>query len=57
MAANSRKDWRELCAEAAIEPDSERLVALVNQILHALDECDQRAMAVQRPTGYHGERH
>ncbi len=36
------KDWRELCAEAAEEPDSERVVSLVHQILLAFDECDQK---------------
>ena len=35
------KGWRELCAEAAEEPDSEKLVSLVHQILNALDEKDQ----------------
>ena len=38
---SSVKDWRELCAAAAVEPDSEKLVALVDQILHAFDEHDQ----------------
>ncbi|MGA6987261.1 MAG: hypothetical protein WBZ01_14505 [Terriglobales bacterium] len=42
------KDWRELCAEAADEPDSERVVSLVNQILQAFDECDQKNMPPQR---------
>ena len=45
------KDWRELCAEAADEPDSERVVSLVNQILQAFDECDQKAMPPQRQDG------
>jgi hypothetical protein len=39
-----RKDWRELCAAAVIEPDSERLVSLVHQILQALDEGDHAAI-------------
>jgi hypothetical protein len=38
------KDWRELCAAAAIEPDSEKLVNLVQQILQAFDERDQAAL-------------
>jgi hypothetical protein len=45
------KDWRELCAEAAHEPDSERVVSLVNQILEAFDECDQNVMPPQRQAG------
>jgi hypothetical protein len=44
MASVEQKDWRELCAEAAEEPDSERVVSLVNQILQALDECDRKLM-------------
>jgi hypothetical protein len=35
------KDWRELCAAAAEEPDSEKLASLVNQILEVFDEHDQ----------------
>jgi hypothetical protein len=35
------KDWRELCAAAAEERDSDKLVSLVNQILKAIDERDQ----------------
>jgi hypothetical protein len=32
------KDWRELCAAAVEEPDSERLASLVNQIIEAIDQ-------------------
>jgi len=45
------KGWRELCAEAAEEPDSERVVSLVNQILEAFDECDQKVTSPQRQAG------
>jgi len=38
------KDWRELCAAAAIEPDPEKLVTLVQQILEAFDERDQASL-------------
>jgi hypothetical protein len=38
MAENNRADWRELCAAAAEEPDSEKLVSLVNQILDVFDD-------------------
>jgi hypothetical protein len=37
MAESKREDWRELCAAAAREPDSEKLFALVNQILESFD--------------------
>jgi hypothetical protein len=38
MAENNRADWRELCAAAAKEPDSEKLVSLVNQILDVFED-------------------
>lgn len=45
MDASTGKDWRELCAEAAEEPDSEKVVSLVRRILQAFDECDERALS------------
>ena len=44
MVASPERDWRELCARGAEEPDSEKFVSLVNQILQALDECDRKLM-------------
>jgi hypothetical protein len=38
MAESNRTDWRELCAAAATEPDSQKLADLVDQIIRALDE-------------------
>ena len=38
MDEGNRVDWRELCAAAATEPDSEKLADLVDQIIRALDE-------------------
>lgn len=49
MAECDGKDWRELCAAAAEEPDSERLVSLVNQILQVLDEGDEKAWPSNLP--------
>lgn len=40
-----REEWRELCAAAAEERDSEKLASLVNQILRAFDERDQATRA------------
>lgn len=37
---NKNKDWRELCVEASEEPDSDKLVSLVHQILRAFEELD-----------------
>jgi hypothetical protein len=52
MADSTRKDWRELCAAAAEEPDSERLASLVNQILQVFDERDQEVMPSAGPKQY-----
>jgi hypothetical protein len=41
MAETDGKNWRELCAAATEEPDSEKLVSLVNQILQVFDERDR----------------
>jgi hypothetical protein len=38
MAESNGRDWRDLCAAAAKEPDSEKLVSLVNEILKAFDD-------------------
>ena len=42
MAENKSNgaDWRELCAAASEEPDSDRLVSLVHQILQVFEELD-----------------
>jgi hypothetical protein len=37
MAESNQAGWRELCAAAAKEPDSEKLVDLVDQLIKALD--------------------
>jgi hypothetical protein len=55
MAHSSGKDWRELCAAASEESDSERLLSLVNQILEALDECDRELMHPRRPVTAHSK--
>ena len=49
-AGSSGKDWRELCAKAVQEFDSEKLGCLVDQILTALDEDDPRSRSAARPT-------
>jgi hypothetical protein len=37
MTDDSR-NWHELCEAASKEPDSERLMALVSELIEALDE-------------------
>jgi len=41
------KNWRQLCAAAAVELDSEKLVSLVDQILRAFEERDREAVISQ----------
>ncbi len=38
MVATGKQDWRELCKAASQEQDSEKLLALVNQINDALSQ-------------------
>jgi hypothetical protein len=42
------KDWRELCAAASEETDSEKLASLI-QILQAFDERDRESMLSRLP--------
>jgi hypothetical protein len=51
MVTNNRKNWRELCAEAAKEADSDKLLSLISQILQALEERDRQAFVALRRTG------
>lgn len=46
MDERTGKNWRELCAAAVEEPDSDKLASLVSQILQAFDESDR---STQRP--------
>lgn len=38
MPESNQTGWRELCAAAATEPDSQKLADLIDQIIKALDE-------------------
>jgi hypothetical protein len=38
MAEGNRTDWRQLCAAAATETNSEKLADLVHRLIKALDE-------------------
>lgn len=42
MAQDQPKDWRKLCEAAASEQDPDKLLALVVQIIIALDERNQK---------------
>ncbi len=42
MQGKVKEEWTQLCEQAAIEQDSEKLMALVSEINRMLDEKDQR---------------
>ncbi len=50
-------NWRQLCAAAAVELDSEKLVVLVDQILRAFEECDQETVILNSKTPIDGRSH
>jgi hypothetical protein len=45
MAESNQERWRELCAAAAEETDSDQLFFLVNQILEAFDNPQKSAVS------------
>jgi len=45
MKGNFREQWEHLCEQAAIEQDSEKLLALVREINRMLDDKEQRLQA------------
>jgi len=51
MQGKVREQWMQLCEQAAVEQDAEKLLALVKEINRMLDEKDRRlqlAEAVRR---------
>jgi|GraSoi2013_100cm_1033763.scaffolds.fasta_scaffold569974_1 hypothetical protein len=42
MKGKTKDHWMELCEQAAVEQDSEKLMKLVNEINRMLDDKDQR---------------
>ena len=42
MQGKVKEEWLQLCEQAAIEQDSERLMALIMEINRMLDEKEQR---------------
>ena len=45
------KGWRELCEQAAVEPDPERLLSLVAEMNQLLDEEQAQRDAKERSRG------
>jgi hypothetical protein len=46
MFSEDRSDWRQLCKQAAIETDFNRLLELTAEIVRLLDEQRERGMQV-----------
>ena len=44
MEGNKLERWQELCAQAAVEQDREKLIELVKEINRLLEEKEQRLM-------------
>jgi hypothetical protein len=42
MQGKVKEEWTQLCEQAAVEQDSEKLMALVSEINRMLDEKEQR---------------
>jgi hypothetical protein len=42
MQGNVKEEWMQLCEQAAVEQDAEKLIALVTEINRMLDEKDRR---------------
>jgi hypothetical protein len=49
MSNGEEIDWRQLCAQASQEADSDRLLSLVNQILDAFEKRDQESTLLEAP--------
>ena len=47
MKGKTKEHWMELCEQAAVEQDHERLMKLVNEIDQMLEEKDQRLIREQ----------
>lgn len=42
MQGRGKEEWKQMCEQAAIDQDSEKLIALVREINRMLDEKEQR---------------
>jgi hypothetical protein len=49
MNGHTKERWFQLCEQAAVEQDPERLLKLVNEISRMLDEKNQRVQQCSPP--------
>jgi hypothetical protein len=50
MQGKTKEQWMQLCEQAAVEQDTEKLMTLVNEINRMLDEKEKRLDRQPRPT-------
>ena len=50
--ADSKRDWRELCAAVSKETNSEKLVSLVQELIVALDEGERSCRPLATPEAH-----
>jgi hypothetical protein len=53
---NSEERWRQLCAQAAVEQDPQKLMDLVKEISQLLDEKQGRSRHLRREPTHEGGR-
>lgn len=47
LKAKNKQEWEQLCAQAAVEQDSARLMELIQEITRMLDQKEQRLQREQ----------
>jgi hypothetical protein len=47
LQGNNAERWQTLCAQAAVEQDPQKLIQLLAEITHLLDEKKDRLLTVQ----------
>jgi hypothetical protein len=50
MQGPNKERWKELCEQAAVEQDSEKLMDLIKEINRLLEEKEQRVKGRQAPS-------
>jgi hypothetical protein len=57
MKNEMKEQWLQLCEQAALEQDSERLLKLIKEISRMLDEKNGRLQQYSRPKHPHAKTH
>jgi hypothetical protein len=54
MQGRVKEEWMQLCEQATVEQDSEKLMMLITEINRMLDEKEQRLKSRNLPNAPHG---